>query len=614
MPLASSALTNQTQGQPDSRPTRLTAGVATSAQAVQKRRKSPMLRSLLSPRSATRATSILRHCILAPHRKLTTEAWQSSASTSHPQQKDILVQESLKRYLRWFPQDLATGSDIDTFFTLRRNLSRANNVVVGIIYENEKTRTSSNIIEALLADPLAGGSETWYRQLETRDKSENNIFTYKDQDVAQSLPEAFSRASHNIVSRSPVLDAETRPKFPSVLADQVSTPNYLQIVEVNKDEDVQKVADGCSFYVYVASDLSSLMATFPRHVQRKILLTVVDNQEYTPRSLETTPVPSLRDSEVTQHVVKVNSKALAHGIDAFYKLDTEAASQYFESIQASNMLEVSKLLSWYVRTENLRDWTFGLIKTEISTDTLSETQIRDVYDDLRLDTLVKGSRQMHEELQETFIPETEAFFRNKLRWYKLYFQNDNVEYAVKDFFSAHFMNKSIDSYNYLKGQLVARLQEQKFANYTENSRFQLNNPLQEYKANLINNRIPEEIQSVVYSSLISAFVYYQLPLSILSLVGYVWVGLDLQTSVALAGLGWMLGFNHVSKAWHEFTGTWLKTLFEDIRLVISKECMDEGLFKELNTRFEDAKELAKIKQLVISDLEAANDESKTRPE
>ncbi|KAM9899949.1 hypothetical protein OXX79_005424 [Metschnikowia pulcherrima] len=526
------------------------------------------------------------------------------ARRSYAQTPDGLVQESLKRYTRWYPEDTVTGANIDTYLALRRNVSRSNDVLVGIIYANEHARGSSKVLEALLADPLSAHSESWYRQIETRAKTENNIFAYSEHEGSRILPEAFSRASNFLKIASPVLDAETRPKYREALPNSESECNFLEIVEVNKNDDIEKVADVCSFYIYVTPDLS-VSSSLPRHVQSKILLTIVDNQEYTPRSIETTPVSFLGDG-VSSHVIKIDSNVLAKGIDLLYEHDTKAASQFFESIQASNILELSKLLSWYVRTENLRDWTLSLIKTEIASNNLSEHQIREIYNDLKLNQLVKGSQQMHAEFQTEFVPETKAFFHKRLRWYMLYFKNDNVEYAVKDYFSSHFMNKSIDSYNYLKGQLVARLQAQKFASYTEKDQVELNNPLQDYKADLINNRVPREIQSVVYSSIVSAFAYYQLPLSALSLVGYVWVGLDAQTAIAIAALGWMLGFNHVSKTWHNFSESWLNQLFEEVRLVISKECMEEGLWKELNSRFEGATELAQVKQQVLKDLEIAS--------
>ncbi|OBA24161.1 hypothetical protein METBIDRAFT_77014 [Metschnikowia bicuspidata var. bicuspidata NRRL YB-4993] len=516
------------------------------------------------------------------------------------------VPASLRQYERRFPEDAVTCANIDTYLQLRRHDGRANNVVAGVFYENAAVRGALQFLDVLLADPLAGGSEAWHRQVQARPLTQNTIFTHKNSALPLVLPTAFARQLHAVCVGLPVLDADTRPRFPGALPPLPAAPNYLQLIEINKPQDVDSLADVCSFFIHVTADLAGAPDRWPRHVRHKVLLTVVDSDEYTPRSLETTPVAFCAAPDGARHVIKVNSRVLAAGIDAFYRWDTRAASQYFESVQASNVLETAKFLLWHVRTENVRAWTLLLIRRDIAAGLLSESQLRQAYDDLRLHDLVQGSRHMHAELQTVLAPQTRAFFRNKLPWYMLYLQNDNVEYTVKDFFSAHFMSRSIDSYSYLRGQLVARLQEHKYAHYSEKDRLRVHNPLQQYKADLINTRVPQEIQRAVYSALVSAFVYYQLPLSALALAGYMWVGVESQTAVAIAALGWVVGFNHVSKAWHDFTATWLKRLFEDVRLVISRDCMEDGLLKELNANFEGAKEVAAVKQQVLADLEAVS--------
>lgn len=400
-----------------------------------------------------------------------------------------------------------------------------------------------------------------------------------------------------------MLCGETRSKFDSVLLPLTTVANDVLLLEINKPDEVAKLIDVCHFYIYVAADLSNSKCTLPKQIQKKILITVVDNAEFTPKSTELTPVAFRQ--EVAQHVVKINSARLDLGIQYFYKHDVEGASNYFDSLQESNILEVGKYFLWFLRTENLRDWLLSIIKTEISTNKISEARIEAVYNDLRLSSLVQCSNAMHAELQNDFIPQTDAFFRQKLSWWKLYLRNDNVEYALKDYLNAHFMPKSIDTYNYIKGQLVARLQEQKFAHYSETDKTQLDNPLQVFKANLINYRVPTEVQLAVYTALVSALVYYQLPLSAISLLGYLFFGIQAQTAGAIAALGWVLGFNKVSKEWLEFTTSWLSQLYEEVRLVLSRDCINKGLLKELNLRYEAAQDLSRIKQQVVDELEAA---------
>lgn len=477
---------------------------------------------------------------------------------------------------------------------------------MGIVYENESVQKSTNFLEVLLADPLSSGSQQWFESIQNRSRAQNNLIVHLlALESHEQLPDAFRRSICEFHVPCPLLLGGTRAKFSDAIPELNSVPNNVLFLEINKPEEVLKLIEICHFYIYVSADLSTLMDALPKQIQKKILLTVVDNTEFTPRSTEATRV--VFRPEVAQHVVKINSSALLNGIQHFYKYDVQGASTYFESLQQSNILEVTKYCEWFLRTENLRTWLLDLIRTEISTNKISEARIESVYRDLKLQSLVECSKAMHAELQNEFIPQTNAFFSSKLNWWMLYFRNDNVEYTLKDYLSAHFMPKSIDSYNYLKGQLVARLQEQKFAHYAENDRTQLKNPLQEYKTNLINFRVPQEVQLAVYAALTTAFIYYQLPLTAISVLGYLFFSIQAQTATAIATLGWVLGFNKVSKDWHDFSRTWLATVYEEVRILLSRDCIENGLLKELNLRYEAAQDLAKIKRQVLNELTAAEE-------
>lgn len=512
-----------------------------------------------------------------------------------------LVQDSLKKYLRWFPQDAVTYSNIQTYLDLRRNSNRTQSIVVGIIYETDEIRQSSRLLESMLADPLASGNEKWFKEIQDRSREKNNMISYAGADHDELfLPGAFERSVSTYEIPSPLLSADYRQRFPEIFPTLDSKPNNLAILEINGNADVTKLTDVCHFFVYVTNEFSTLLDRMPRDVQKKILLTVVDNSEFSPSSSELTAV-TFNKTNVTHHAIKVNSTLDYKGITDFLEIGTEAGGAYFENLRKSNILEVAKFLQWYLRTENLRDWLFRIICTQIATNNLSEKLINETYEDLKLNAVAECSSSMHAELQQKLIPETTDFFRHKLRWWMLYWKNDNVEYMLKDFFNAHFMNKSAEAYNYVRGQLTARLQEQKYAAYSDS--VTVENPLQVFKADLINNRITLEVQPVVYSSLVSGLMYYQLPISALSLFGYLWFGILAESAFALGLFGWVLGFNHVSREWDTFSKQWLADLFEQVRLVIGKGCIDNGLLKELGTRYDEAKLLATIKKQVLDELE-----------
>lgn len=512
------------------------------------------------------------------------------------------IHESLRKYMRWYPQDEVTYATIQTYLELYRNIHHTQDLLVGIVYENPQIKKSSKLLEALLADPLSSGSESWFQTLESRPRDINNMVSFSSDELVELLlPEAFQRTTNKITAESPVLSAAYRSQFPQVFDPLDSKPNNLILLEVNRDSDVSKLVDVCHFFIYVSNEFSTLMDAMPRHVQKKILVTVVDNPEYSPLSSEVSPVTFDMHYNVTHHAVKINSHKMVLGVREYFAEGSKAGSDYFDNLQQSNILELYKFLLWFLRTENLRDWLFHVIREEISHNTILEQYIRNVYDDLRLHTLIDCSSSMHAELQKDFIPNTDKFFLQKLRWWMLYWKNDNVEYALKDYFMANFMPKSISAYNYVKGQVVARLEDQKFAKYPDT--FSISNPLDAFKQNLINERILLEVQLVVYATIMSAFIYYQLPFTILSLLGYGWFGIQAKTAIAVTSLGWVLGFNQVSKQWHEFSHKWLAKLYDEVRLVISKGCIDNGLLKELNARYEGAKDLARIRREVAESLD-----------
>lgn len=510
------------------------------------------------------------------------------------------VQSSLKKYMRWYPFDSVTCANIETFTSLRKHLEKSQQILIAVMYENATARQTSRLIETLLADPLSAHSADWYSELNQRSKIKNNLISHSDVDMsALLLPESFRRASNTTQVPSPILSGEHRSKFLEVLGHSDSPANDIILVEINEAADAPKLLDVCHFYICITNEFASIMDSVSRSIQKKILLTVVDNKEYSPRSNELTEA-KFTEEALAHHVIKVDSNKLARGIEDFYEYDVKASSEYFELLQLSNIIEVGKLLLWYTRTENLCLWLFEVIRIEIGRNNLSEKRVQEIYEDLRLQSISRFSKEMHAELQDSLMPQTSAFLSKKIPWWKLYWYNDNVEYMVKDFFSSTFMTKSIDAYNYVRGQLVARLQEQKFAKFPDET---LNdNPLAELKHKYTKSPIPTEVQLMVYRCLATGFMYYQLPLTILSAFGYTLFGIGGETALAMTILGWTLGFNHVAREWHAYTTKFMADLHEDVRLTISKGCLDNGLLKELATRYEGAKDLARIKRQVLEVL------------
>lgn len=67
---------------------------------------------------------------------------------------------------------------------------------------------------------------------------------------------------------------------------------------------------------------------------------------------------------------------------------------------------------------------------------------------------------------------------------------------------------------------------------------------------------------------------------------YQYFGYGANECIALTTLGLVLGFNQVSKIWTNFTEKWLNGLFEEIRICLGKECIEEGLLKQSNLQLD----------------------------
>ncbi|EGV65992.1 hypothetical protein CANTEDRAFT_119026, partial [Yamadazyma tenuis ATCC 10573] len=258
-------------------------------------------------------------------------------------------------------------------------------------------------------------------------------------------------------------------------------------------------------------------------------------------------------------------------------------------------------MGYNLQIDRLINWNVKKLINKISNDEISLEQLEKVYNELKNRGINDFSSQMHHELQNELIPNTTKFFNKRLRWWKLYFKNDNVEYDLKDFFQFNFMNKSIENYNFLRGRIISELQNHNFGKYSAKSG-DISNPLIKLKNEVINSRITSEVQPVVNSHLFYGMFYYQFPTTIISLCAYSIFDFSLNASVSIFGLGLVMGFNYVSKGWEKFTKDWTKRLFNDVRVSIDRDCVENGLVKELTASYTEERRLIEIKRGIVQGI------------
>lgn len=492
----------------------------------------------------------------------------------------------LKQYKETFPNDQVTNSHIEKYISLCKGLDPLD-IEIGIFYDEAYQTKTSRLVESALADPLSEHNAGWFKELESRDRHTVNLFSFGD--YSNKATNHSSYKSYKIPS--PILSEIYRPAF--MKHDGHEAVN-MTLKELN-GHDLESHASSCQFLIYVTDDILKGTQLLPKFLKDNTMLTVVDNEDYTPSSSENSDDAFSQTKDIENRIMKVNSYLSYFGIKKLLDQGTSAGSVYFDSLQNSNIYSFWKFLGRFSTKDSLKEWQLKKIITNISNSQSYETNIDELYKSITSTTLPSFSNSMHSELQNTFIPNTNHFFSHKLQWWKLYLKNDNVEYELKDYFSESFMNSSIENYNFIRGRTLSEIRKEKYAEYPSDK---LYNPLQELKNRVINQKIGNEIQPVVYSAIISALVYYQLPISVLSFLSYYYFEFSANSATALALLGWVVGFNHLSKVWERFTHDWLRLLYEEVRLCLGKECIDE-LMKELKGRFSLEQQLALQKQQIL---------------
>ncbi|RCK67116.1 hypothetical protein Cantr_03446 [Candida viswanathii] len=489
----------------------------------------------------------------------------AAAATSH---NNTLIY-NLNDYKSSFPKDFVINDDITEFIRLTKHKLEPQSIKIGVIYENDQARSSSKIIESLLADPLASGSEVWLDEISTREG--NGQYKYSQEVV-------IDRANQQFGVPSPILSASLRNTF----AANIESPTDLVIEEV---EDVAEVTEYV-FLINVSNQLGNL--DYPPTTRNKILLNVIDNQEFTPLSSESTPVSF--KNEASSHIIKINSQLAFTGIDQIIKNGVASSDVFIDNMTKSNIYELFKAINWFSQTPVLGAWLLHNIKLNIERK-IELTASPEETNEISNIEISRFIDLVNKELQDDFEPKTVRFFHKNLSWWKLYYKNDNIEYEIKDFFLNNFMNKSIESYNYLRGKINP-----------SDSDISVANPLFALKQEVINKSIAEEVQPKVYRALGEGFLYYQLPISLLSFFGFQYLGYAANDCIALAILGLVLGFNQVSKVWTGCTDKWLTNLFEEIRVCLGKQCVEEGLLKESNAQLTNDIKSTKLRQDIFNEI------------
>lgn len=148
---------------------------------------------------------------------------------------------------------------------------------------------------------------------------------------------------------------------------------------------------------------------------------------------------------------------------------------------------------------------------------------------------------------------------------------------------------------------MSKLQSDKFGEYDRESK--VDNPISELKKSVTETRLSTEVQPVVFSAITEPLLMIQLPIGILSVLAYQLFDFSLNLAVALFSLGLVIGINQTSKKWETFTAKWMQDLFEEIRLCLGKDCVENGLVKELEFRYQNENRVTTARRDILQVIE-----------
>ncbi|KAJ9100150.1 hypothetical protein QFC19_005683 [Naganishia cerealis] len=492
---------------------------------------------------------------------------ENSGIEKGPLKNDFSIVEQLQRYKNTFPEDKGATKSINEYLHHRKT-GNIKELRLGIKYSSAKVAHLSRIIEAILAEPLAAGNQEWLRDIAQRDRSKNATFRFSQEVNVDEETNTFSVPSS-------MLSAEIRPVFSEILG----APEQLQDIEL---VELNELTESCVLELLVTD---SVIVSGER-----ANAVVVDNSEYTKASLQKSPV-SFSKFTPSQNTIKVDSSLYLEAVEAFLKHDTKATDTFVSGLQNSNIYELQKLLSWYLRPLVTQRLLLNDIVSRV------EANNYEVENDLPEYIISQFRTDAHGELQRDFEPNLAFFFKRKLPWWKLYLKNDNVEYELKDYFSKNFMNKTIEAYGYTRGRIVTSLQNQNGQKPTEN----FENPIYDLRQSVIEDRISAEIQPQVYARITQALLFYQVPLTAIAFLAYWHFDFTANAALALTSLGIVVGFNHVSKHWTKLQKKWRQVLYNDIRECIEGPCQNQ-LLKELAWQLNQRNLRNKVRSATLESL------------
>ncbi|KAH3667539.1 hypothetical protein WICMUC_005326 [Wickerhamomyces mucosus] len=369
-----------------------------------------------------------------------------------------------------------------------------------------------SLLNSLLIDPFESDLNWYHNHLIKRSSNENNVIKYSSKFVDNSDSNIFAIPSPFLLDKN------------------------IEFLEINNNETIE-LNDNVSFYL-----------TFNKTFQNLIQINY--------------PNYLFKDENFPQNQYlnfnEINSNLYDELINSLQK-SSENSIIYSKLYPYTNIKQFIENLNNFIEISDLRLSESILLNLNLELNNNQSINQLNLKDIKIKSNLLNYSENLNHQFQQKFKSELSKFDRDYLNLWNLYEINQSFKNFL--FNDCKFLQNSIKQYSYIKGQ-IDDLDSQS-SQLNDNQLIQLSEEIVE--KDLI------ELEKFGSNLILKNFLQLQLPIVIISSLGYFIFNYSSYSMIGLGLFGILLGLNNILQKWIKFVQIWLNDkILENFRIGILK--------------------------------------------
>lgn len=457
-----------------------------------------------------------------------------------------------------------------------------------------KGHDTSKLINVLLADPLSEGQK-WYKEIKLRDTGVNNLFVYGD--TARHVSNVPTNRDLSLWRvNTPLLDKDKRKaNFQNLKAvygskNETFQLNDLQLLEIITPkvgncyvQDIIDHDDDEFYEFYDHGNLGNLHYGDGCHMYLYLTKQELDlpvDEEFPYLHVVETSNPDKTKLSIDLETAQNGNEALMENLSE--------TNKYIKCLNHSNVLRLVYTLN--VETlghENMVQLlkTFNRLISEKYFNLANNQVILDQQNNQITQEIDQWAQAANDDLQHLFLPKVTKYQDINLPWWKLIYVCDDIEFLLLNILSDTANTRF--SLEYIQGKIDTIGKEDRVL--VPNVSI-----LDTLKPSIV------DIQNKAARLISQYIVGLQIPVAVVSYLGYAIYGFDGYTMVGLFLFASALAVNRALKKWDKVLLAFNTKVKETIRISINNSRI--RLQEHWNTVYGDNKLFMKKNQLLVQEL------------